>query len=99
MSHGRLRLAIAVAAILALPALALNIHAAELTVTPERAPASGVLEISAALPDAPAPARCDVVVTDAYRGTELLRSSHALNLTSSSASSCGASHASCDESR
>lgn len=94
MSHGRLRLAIAVAAILALPALALNIHAAELTVTPERAPASGVLEISAALPDAPAPARCDVVVTDAYRGTELLRSSHALNLTSSSASSSSAPSAS-----
>ena len=49
---------------------------AVLTVTPERAPLSGSLEISCELPQPP-PAAI-VVVSDAYRGTELLRSGKTL---------------------
>jgi hypothetical protein len=60
----------------AFSAMSLGAEPAALTVTPERAPATGTLDLSCTLQ--PVPARAEVVVTDAYRGTELLRISRPL---------------------
>ncbi|MBV9864725.1 MAG: beta-galactosidase [Abitibacteriaceae bacterium] len=53
-----------------------QVLAAELTVTPERAAPSGTILITSKL--STWPTTCNVVVTDAYRGTALLRSRKSL---------------------
>jgi hypothetical protein len=50
-----------------------------LHVSPERAPAAGTLDISCSLPSSAGPA--EVVVADAYRGSELARIARPLTAT------------------
>jgi hypothetical protein len=52
-------------------AAAATTPAVPLHVSPERAPAAGTLDISCSLPSSAGPA--EVVVADAYRGSELTR--------------------------